>query len=121
MARRGDMDGIDAVLNAVGIDAGPYTVVNPPPLHTDGTRNCSPRCEGASVDRLITISASFVETMSRGPIWFEAAARLGLASIFAQMGEMEKILQATPWLRWTRRAPRMVAGRGGVGRFSGVR
>ncbi len=53
------------------------------------------------MDRLVTISASFVETMARGPIWFQAAARLGLASIFAQMGEMEKILQATPWLRWT--------------------
>lgn len=97
----GDMEGIDAVVNAVGIDAGPGTVVNPPPLHTDGTRNMLAAMRGAQVDRLVTISASFVETMSRGPIWFEAAARLGLASIFAQMGEMEKILRATPWLRWT--------------------
>lgn len=97
----GDMVGIDAVLNAVGIDAGPDTVINPPPLHTTGTRNILAAMRSANIDRLVTISASFVETMARGPIWFEAAARLGLASIFAQMGEMEKILQATPWLRWT--------------------
>ncbi|WP_371156566.1 NAD(P)-dependent oxidoreductase [Jannaschia sp. 2305UL9-9] len=98
---RGDLDGIDAVLNAVGIDAGPGTVIDPPPLHTEGTRNILAEMRTAGCDRLVTISASFVETMSRGPIWFEAAARLGLSSIFDQMGEMEKILQATPWLRWT--------------------
>ena len=98
---RGDMAGVDAVLSAVGIDAGPSTVVNPPPLYTDGTRNVIAAMEEAGVDRLVVISASFVETMARGPIWFEAAARLGLSQIFAQMGEMEKILRATPALRWT--------------------
>lgn len=96
-----DMTGIDAVLNAVGIDAGPTTAVNPPPLHTDGTRNILSAMQDAGVDRLVTISATFVKTMARGPIWFELAARLGLNEIFAQMGEMEKILQDTPWLRWT--------------------
>lgn len=98
---KGDMAGIDAVLNAVGIDAGPKTAVNPPPLHTDGTRNVLSAIQAAGVDRLITISATFVETMARGPIWFEAAARLGLNEIFAQMGEMETILRDTPDLRWT--------------------
>lgn len=98
---KGDMAGVGAVLNAVGIEAGPDTVVNPPPLHTDGTRNILAAMRERDVDRLVTISASFVETMARGPIWFEAAARMGLASIFDQMGEMEKILRATPWLRWT--------------------
>jgi len=97
----GDMAGIEVVINAAGIDAGSNTVLNPPPLHTEGTRNVLAAMYSNEVDRLITISASFVETMSRGPIWFEAAARFGLASIFQQMGEMEKILQATPWLRWT--------------------
>lgn len=98
---KGDMAGIDAVLNAVGIDAGPDTVVNPPPLQTDGTRNLLAAMQDAGVDRLVVISATFVETMARGPIWFEAAARLGLAEIFAQMGKMEDILRDTPWLRWT--------------------
>ncbi|WP_208454566.1 NAD(P)-dependent oxidoreductase [Jannaschia marina] len=97
----GDLDSVDAVLNAVGIDAGPKEALAPPPLHTEGTRNLLAAMRVAGPDRLVTISASFVEEMSRGPIWFEAAARLGLSRIFAQMGEMERILQATPWLRWT--------------------
>lgn len=98
---RGDMAGIDAVLNAVGIDAGPKTAINPPPLHTDGTRHILSAMQEAGVDRLVTISATFVETMARGPIWFEMVARLGLNEIFAQMGEMETLLRDTPWLRWT--------------------
>jgi putative NADH-flavin reductase len=97
----GDMAGVDAVLNAVGIDAGPSTVISPPPLHSEGTQHILEAMRGAGVDRLVTISATFVETMSRGPIWFEAAARLGLASIFEDMGKMERMLSGVRDVRWT--------------------
>lgn len=95
------LDGIDAVLNAVGIDAGPTTVVHPPKLHTEGTLNLILAMRAAGVDRLVTISASFVETRARGPIWFRVAAETGLRAIFEQMADMERILRATETLRWT--------------------
>ncbi|GIT91126.1 hypothetical protein JANAI62_15810 [Jannaschia pagri] len=95
------MDGLDAVLNAVGIDAGVKTAVCPPKLHTEGTLNLILAMRAASVDRLVTISASFVETLDRGPIWFRAAAATGLRAIFDQMAEMERLLRATETLRWT--------------------
>ncbi|KIT15858.1 NAD(P)-dependent oxidoreductase [Jannaschia aquimarina] len=96
-----DMEGIDAVLNAVGIDAGPVTAVAPPPLHSQGTRNILSAMRATGVDRLITISATFVETLERGPIAFRAAASVGLRAIFDDMALMEKILAQQSDLRWT--------------------
>jgi nucleoside-diphosphate-sugar epimerase len=96
-----DMEGIDAVLNAVGIDAGPSTVLSAPPLHSQGTANILAAMRASDVDRLVTISASFVETLARGPIWFEAAARLGLKSIFDDMARMEDHLRTVDDVRWT--------------------
>ncbi|MEM9798455.1 MAG: NAD(P)H-binding protein [Pseudomonadota bacterium] len=100
-----DMAGVDAVLNAVGIDAGPDTVISPPPLHSEGTQNLLDAMRRAGVDRLVTISASFVETLSRGPVWFEAAARLGLKSIFEDMAKMEEVLREARDIRWTALRP----------------
>lgn len=96
-----DMDGADAVLSAVGIDAGPDTIVFPPKLHTEGTLNLIRAMRAAGKDRLVVISASFVETMDRGPVWFRMAAQVGLRAIFDQMADMERLLHATETLRWT--------------------
>ena len=112
-----DLQGIDAVLNAVGIDAGPSTVFDPPELHTEGTANLIAAMRATGVDRLGTISASFVETMARGPIWFRVAAELGLKSIFDQMAEMERILQAAPDLRWTAVRPGWLLDEGPSGDY----
>lgn len=93
--------GKDAVLNAVGLDAGPQTMMFPPPLYTQGTLNLIEAMRAADMKRLVTISASFVETMERGPIWFRIAAKVGLRAIFREMGEMERILKATQDIDWT--------------------
>ncbi|MDB2407557.1 NAD(P)H-binding protein [Jannaschia sp.] len=111
------VEGTDAVLNAVGIDAGPSTVVNPPPLHTQGTLNLLLAMRSVGVDRLVTISASFVETRARGPIWFRAAAETGLRAIFEQMGDMERILKATETLRWTAVRPGWLLDEGPSGDY----
>ncbi|MGB3408734.1 MAG: NAD(P)H-binding protein [Jannaschia sp.] len=96
-----DMAGIDAVLNAVGIAASPQTAVSPPPLHSKGTRNIVEAMRETGVTRLVTISASFVETMARGPVWFELAARLGLHEIFDDMAKMEDFLREQDDIDWT--------------------
>ncbi|MEL6960916.1 MAG: NAD(P)H-binding protein [Pseudomonadota bacterium] len=93
--------GCDAVLNAVGIDAGPNTVLFPPPLHTEGTLNLITAMREADVTRLVTISASFVASMDRGPIWFRLAAKMGLRAIFREMAEMERLLRVTQDIEWT--------------------
>ncbi|MEM7643942.1 MAG: NAD(P)H-binding protein [Pseudomonadota bacterium] len=114
---RGDMAGIDAVLNAVGIEAGPSTLVSPPPLHSQGTPNILTAMRAAGVDRFVTISASFVETLARGPIWFEAAARLGLKPIFDDMAKMERGLKATDDIRWTAVRPGWLLNEAASGDF----
>ncbi len=108
--------GVEAVVDAVGINAGPGTVFSPPPLYSKGTTNVLAAMKDADVDRIVAISASFVETMSRGPIWFEAAARIGLASIFAQMAEMEEVLRASG-ARWTAVRPGWLLDEGPSGDY----
>ncbi|TFL20290.1 NAD-dependent epimerase/dehydratase family protein [Jannaschia formosa] len=111
------LEGTDAVLNAVGIDAKPTTVMNPPKLYTQGTLNLILAMRAVGVDRLVTISASFVETRARGPIWFRAAAETGLRAIFEQMADMERILQATETLRWTAVRPGWLLDEGPSGDY----
>jgi len=53
------------------------------------------------IRRLIVISATFVEEANRGPIWFQIPARAGLARVFAQMREMEDMLQDRHGIDWT--------------------
>jgi nucleoside-diphosphate-sugar epimerase len=107
----------DAVLNAVGIAAGPKTVVSAPPLHTEGTLNLILAMRATGIDRLVTISASFVETTARGPIWFRAAAETGLRAIFDQLATMELILRATETLRWTAVRPGWLLDEGPSGDY----
>ncbi len=95
------MDGADAVLSGLGIAAGPDTVFNPPPLYTEGTRRTVEAMEKAGVKRLIVVSASFTQTLARGPIWFRGAAAVGLKSIFEQMKQMEWYLRGKDSLDWT--------------------
>ena len=66
------------------------------PLYTTGTRRIMDAMKDADVSRLIVISASFVETMDRGPIWFRLPAAIGLKRVFDQMKEMEHILADEP-------------------------
>ena len=111
------LEGADAVLNAVGIDAGPSTVIDPPPLHTKGTVHLIEAMRAAGVGRLVTISASFVETTARGPVWFRAAASTGLRAIFDQLATMELILRATETLRWTAVRPGWLLDEGPSGDY----
>ncbi|PWJ15064.1 NAD(P)-dependent oxidoreductase [Jannaschia seohaensis] len=111
------LQGTDAVLNAVGIEAGPRAVIDPPKLHSQGTLNLILAMRAVGVDRLVTISASFVETRARGPIWFRAAAETGLRAIFEQLGEMERLLRATETLRWTAVRPGWLLDEGPSGDY----
>ncbi|RVV98438.1 hypothetical protein EKE94_05820 [Mesobaculum littorinae] len=93
--------GCDAVLSALGLAFGPKAAMDPPPLYSDGTRAIIAAMEAAGrPERLIVISATFIATRDRGPVWFRAAANLGLDRIFAQMSEMEHALRASS-LDWT--------------------
>ncbi|MCK0167540.1 NAD(P)H-binding protein [Jannaschia sp. S6380] len=112
-----DMADVDVVLNAVGIHAASRAAWSPPPLHSDGTRNILTAMRGAGVDRLITISASFVRTMARGPIWFELAARMALSTIVADMARMEGILREAGDIRWTAVRPGWLLDEGPSGDF----
>jgi hypothetical protein len=57
--------------------------------------------QAAGVRRLVVISATFVATRDRGPVWFRAASRAGLGRVLAQMAEMERLLRASDNVDWT--------------------
>ena len=95
------LDGADAVLSCLGVGNDPQTLLDPPPLYTDGTRRIVEAMKDVGCRRLIVISASFVETTDRGPIWFRVPAKVGLHKVFEQMAEMEAMLRATRAIDWT--------------------
>ncbi|MEW9921508.1 NAD(P)-dependent oxidoreductase [Marimonas sp. MJW-29] len=91
----------DAVLSCLGVGNDPATLLDPPPLYSKGTEAICDAMEAEGIKRLITISATFVETRDRGPIWFKLPAMTGLHLVFEQMKEMEANLRARPALDWT--------------------
>jgi nucleoside-diphosphate-sugar epimerase len=94
------VDGIDAVISALGVPGDPKTLMDPPPLYTQGTRNLIDAMDARGVRRLVTISASFVVTHDRGPLLFRTTAIPALTRVLHQMGEMEDLLRASD-LDWT--------------------
>lgn len=89
------IEGCDAVVSAIGLGLSAKAVLDPPPLYSKGTERLLSAMERAGVERLVVISASFVATRDRGPVWFRATAGVALDAIFTQMGEMERILRAS--------------------------
>lgn len=96
-----EIEGMDAVVSCIGVEVGPKTAVNPPPLYTEGVLRITQAMKTTGVRRLVVISATFVETLDRGPVWFRAAARLSLTQVFRDMGNMERVLRATDGIDWT--------------------
>ncbi|MDF0600409.1 NAD(P)H-binding protein [Psychromarinibacter sp. C21-152] len=95
------MAGADAVLSCIGLPMGPETVLAPPPLYTEGTRRIVEAMRAAGMRRLVVISASFVTTLQRGPVWFRGAAAVTLGAVLRQMAEMERMLRESDGLDWT--------------------
>ncbi|EYD72744.1 hypothetical protein Lokhon_01548 [Limimaricola hongkongensis DSM 17492] len=94
------VDGVDAVISALGVPGDPATLLDPPPLYTTGTRNLIDAMEARGVSRLVTISASFVVTHDRGPALFRTTAIPALTRVLQQMRDMEEMLRASR-LDWT--------------------
>ena len=93
--------GADAVLSCLGVGNDAETLLSPPPLYTDGTKAIADAMQSQDVRRLIVMSASFVQSKDRGPIWFKIPAMAALSQVFAQMEEMETLLNSRPELNWT--------------------
>lgn len=96
----GLMDGIDAVISAVGLPRDPRTLVNPPPLYTEGAVRIIDGMRKAGCRRLATISAAFADPDAMVPLWFRAASA-PLDRIFRQMGDMERVLRVAKDIDWT--------------------
>jgi len=92
--------GSDAVISCLGVGNDPATLIDPPPLYTRGTLNIATAMKEVGIDRLAVISASFVETLDRGPVHFRATLP-ALSLVFKQMEQMEAQLARQDWLRWT--------------------
>ena len=96
--------GCDAVLSCLGVANDPQTLLNPPPLYTDGTGAIIRAMEAEGVARLVVISASFLSAPNRGPILFRLGAEPALARVFSQMADMEELLEQSA-LAWTAMRP----------------
>lgn len=92
--------GCDAVLSCLGVGKAPKVLLDPPPLYTQGTTNIIAGMREAKVDRLIVISASFVEAKNRGPVYFKLPMMAALHNVLDDMAEMETQLRASP-INWT--------------------
>lgn len=110
------MDGVDHVISAVGLPRDPRTLINPPPLYTEGTVNIVKAMRKAGVKRYVTISAAFVDPEASVPLWFRAASA-PLDRIFRQMADMERILRVCDDLEWTAVRPGWLLNREFTGDF----
>jgi putative NADH-flavin reductase len=110
------MDGIDTVISAVGVPRDPQTLINPPPLYSEGAVNMITGMRKAKVKRLVTISAAFVDPDATVPMWFKAATA-PLDRIFRQMGEMERVLRVCEDIDWTAVRPGWLLNRERTGDF----
>lgn len=95
------IDGSDAVISCLGVGNDAQTLLSPPPLYTTGTARICDAMEAEGVRRLIVMSATFVATSDRGPIWFKIPALTALSNVFDQMKEMEEMLRRRPDVDWT--------------------
>ena len=93
-------DGVDAVLSCLGVGNRVGTLIDPPPLYTQGTTNILRGMHGAGVRRLVVISASFVAAKDRGPLYFRMPVMAALHNVLDQMAEMEAQLRGSD-VDWT--------------------
>lgn len=91
----------DAVISALGLGLSRRTMFDPPPLYTASTCRLTAAMRQTGVKRLIVISAAFASRRAQGPLWFRMTARQALARVYAQMAEMERMLQGADDLDWT--------------------
>ncbi|KWV93239.1 NAD(P)-dependent oxidoreductase [Erythrobacter sp. YT30] len=110
------MDGVDAVVSAVGLPRDPQTLINPPPLYTEGAVNIISAMRKTGVKRFVTISAAFADPDATVPLWFKAATA-PLDRIFRQMAEMERVLRVCEDIEWTAMRPGWLLSRERTGDF----
>ena len=97
----GALDGCDAVLSCVGVGMSMQTAIDPPPLYSRGASAIVAEMRRTGVKRLVVISATFVQTLDRGPLLFRGAAGVGLHKVFEDMDKMEGILRDASDIDWT--------------------
>ena len=110
------MEGVDCVISAVGLPRDPQTMINPPPLYSEGAVNIVTGMRKAGVKRFVTISAAFADPDASVPLWFRAASA-PLDRIFRQMGEMERVLRVCDDIDWTAVRPGWLLNREHTGEY----
>lgn len=100
-----NLEGCRAIISALGIPLNPSTVIQPPPLYTEGTRKLILAMRETAIRRIAVISAAFVEPQPSIPAWFELTAKPVLHNILQEMRAMEKTLERETELDWTAARP----------------
>lgn len=95
------IEGADALVSCLGVGGSPTTLMDPPPLYTEGAKNIIAAMQANGLKRLVLMSATFVVAKDRGPIWFRAPAMAALDKVLTQMRAMEDILLASEGIDWT--------------------
>ena len=110
------LDEVSCVVSAVGLGRDPKTLLNPPPLYTEGAVQIVKAMRRTKVKRFVTISAAFADPKASVPMWFRLATA-GLERIFRQMGEMERVLRVCDDIEWTACRPGWLLNREHTGDF----
>ena len=95
------LEDVDAVVSALGVNNDPKTLLNPPPLYTDGHEAVLDAMAAKGLDRIVCISALWSRSNDFGPLWFRSGPVMALTRVYSQMRSMERMLAARPGLRYT--------------------
>ncbi|WP_316014802.1 NAD(P)-dependent oxidoreductase [Roseobacter sp. HKCCA0434] len=93
--------GLDAVISALGVNNDPRTLLNPPPLYSEGHANVLDAMEVHGVRRFVAVSALWSRDNAFGPLWFRLGPVMALTRVYSDMRRMERQVSARPGVDYT--------------------
>ena len=116
-AIRQALSGVDAVIQTLGVSAGPDMILKPVRLFSDATRVLVPAMEESGVKRLICLTGFGAgDSRNRGGLLYNAAFNLFLGRAYDDKDVQERIIRQSA-LDWVIARPGVLTNRGRTGAY----
>lgn len=111
------LDGVDSVIQTLGVTPGPEMVIKPTRLFSDATRVLLEAMERAGVKRLITVTGFGAgDSRNRGGLLYTTARHLFLGRVYDDKDEQERLIQESD-LDWVIARPVILFDGSRTGRY----
>ena len=116
-AMEGALKGVDAVIQALGVRAGPDMILKPVRLFSDATRVLLAAMKSTNVKRLIAVTGFGAgDSRNRGGLLYDTAFHLFLGRAYDDKDEQERLIQESG-LDWVIARPVILTNGSRTGRY----